>query len=98
MNRQHALLIFGAAWVSAALLTWVLYATTQTPRVEKSVAVVAAARDMPAGTLLRKGDLTMVHMRQGDAPKSAILDEKLALDRPLLFPVAANEPLTASQV
>jgi pilus assembly protein CpaB len=98
MNRQHALLIFGAAWISAALLTWLLYATTQTPHMEKTVAVVAAARDMPAGTLLRKGDLMVVHMRQGDAPRTAILDEKLALDRPLLFPVTANEPLTSSRI
>src|SRR4029077_15295944 len=31
-------------------------------------------------------------------PKLAILDEKQALDRPVLFPISANEPITLSKV
>jgi pilus assembly protein CpaB len=98
MDRQKVLLIFAGAWVSAALLTWFLYASTKAPKVEKTVAVQAAARDMPAGTRLRKGDLKTVSVTEKDAPKSAILDEKLAIDRPLLFPVSANEALTSSKI
>ena len=48
MDRRKILLIFAAAWVSAALLTWFLYASTKTPRVEKTIAILAAARDMAA--------------------------------------------------
>ena len=98
MNRGKAILIFGIAWLSAGLLTWFLYATTKTPHVEKSVAILAAAHDMPGGTLLRKGDLTWVHVRDGEAPLGAMHDEKLALDHPLLLPVTANQPLTRSVV
>ncbi len=98
MDRQKILLIFAGAWVSAALLTWFLYASTKAPKVEKTVAIQAAARDMPAGTRLRKGDLRTVHVAEKDAPRTAIADEKLALDRPLLFPVSANEPLTSSKI
>ena len=98
MDRSKMFLIFGAAWISAAMLTWFLYATTKTPRVEKTVAVQAAAHDMPAGTRLRKADLKTVRLPERDLPKTAILDEKLAIDRPLLFPVSANEPLTSSKV
>ena len=98
MDRQKVLLILAAAWISAAALTWFLYASTKAPRVEKTVAIWAAARDMAAGTLLRKGDLKTVHLQEKDAPKTAILDERLALDRPLLFPVSANEPITTSKV
>ncbi len=81
MDRQKVLLIFGAAWFSAALLTWFLYASTKAPRVEKTVAIQAAARDMPAGTLLRKEDLKAVRVGEKDVPKAAILDAKLG-DQP----------------
>src|SRR5712691_10206267 len=98
MDRQKVLLIFTGAWVSAGLLTWFLYASTKAPKVEKTVAIQAAARDMPAGTRLRKGDLKTVHVPERDMPKTALLDDKLAIDRPLLFPVSANEPLTSSKI
>jgi pilus assembly protein CpaB len=98
MDRRKILLIFAGAWVSAALLTWFLYASTKMPRIEKTVAILAAARDMPAGTRLHKGDLKMIHVPEKDVPKLAILDEKQALDRPVLFPVSGNEPITLSKV
>ncbi len=98
MERRTVVLILAAAWVSAAALTWFLYLSTKAPRVEKTVAVWAAAHDMPAGTLLRKGDLKTVRFPEPDVPSQAILDETLALDRPLLYPVSANEPVMASKV
>jgi pilus assembly protein CpaB len=98
MDRKHLLLIFGAAWVSAALLIWFLYATTQAPRTEKTVAVVAAARDLPAGTLLRNGDLKTIALRANDVPRTAIFNVKSALNRPLLLPVNAGELITLTKV
>jgi pilus assembly protein CpaB len=98
MDRKQLLLIFGAAWVSAALLVWFLYATTKAPRVEKTVSVVAAARDMPAGTLLRKGDIKTLALRENEVPRVAILNEKMALNRPLLLPVSAGELITLPKV
>ena len=98
MDRSKVLLIFAGAWLSAALLTWFLYASTKAPRVEKTTAIQAAAHDMQAGTKLRKADLKTVRVPEKDAPKFAILDERLALDRPLLFPVGANEPITSSKI
>ncbi len=91
-------LIFAGAWISAALLTWFLYATTKAPRSEKMVAITAAARDMPAGTRLQKADLKTVRVPEKDVPKAAILDQKMAIDRPLLFPVGANEAIISSKV
>ncbi len=32
MDRNRILLLFGAAWVSAALLTWFLYSATAKPK------------------------------------------------------------------
>jgi pilus assembly protein CpaB len=98
MDRRKLLLIFAAAWVSAALLTWLLYASTKGPHLESTVTVEAAARDMPAGTLLRKADLKTVTLRENEVPKTALRDQGLALNHPLLFPVTANEPLTAAKI
>ena len=93
MDRQKLVLIFAAAWVSAALLVWFLYASTKGPHIESTVTVQAAARDMPAGTLLRRADLKTVTLLEKEVPKTAIRDQNLAINRPLLFPVTANEPL-----
>jgi pilus assembly protein CpaB len=98
MDRTKLLAIFAAAWVSAALLTWFLYTSIKTPRVEKTIAIEAASHDMPAGTRLRKEDLKTVRMTEKDAPKMAVGDEKLALERTLLFPMTANEPVTLSKI
>src|SRR5438876_9736781 len=57
MDRQKKLLLFGAAWISALLLTWLFYAKTVAPQREKMVRAVVATHDMPLGTLLRPTDL-----------------------------------------
>jgi pilus assembly protein CpaB len=98
MDRQRILLIFGAAWVSAALLTWFLWAQTKAPKTEKTLPCVAAAHDMPAGTRLQKTDIRLVHIPERALPRTAVLDEASALDRVLLFPVNANEVLTNSRL
>jgi pilus assembly protein CpaB len=98
VDRQKIILIFIAAWISAALLTWFLYATTKAPHSEKMVGITAAARDMPAGTRLRQTDLKTVRVPEKDVPKAAILDQKVAIDRPLLFPVGANEAIISNKV
>jgi pilus assembly protein CpaB len=98
MDRRKILMIFGGAWLAALVLTWFLYSATKAPRAEKTVAIQAAAHDMQSGTRLQKGDLKTIRVREADVPKSAITDEKQALDRPLLFPVGANEALTTYKI
>ena len=98
MDRQKKLLIFGACWVSAALLTWFVYATTVAPKAEKQVRVVVAAHDLPLGALLRPGDLKLVNYPERDAPKGVVLKVADASGRVVLFPLLANEPLLASKL
>jgi pilus assembly protein CpaB len=98
VDRKKILIIFVGAWLSAAVLTWFLYASTRAPKAEKTVSIMAAARDMPAGTRLQKGDVKKIRVLEADAPKSAVADEKQLLDRALLFPVTANEPITPTKV
>jgi pilus assembly protein CpaB len=98
MDRQKMLLIFVGAWISAGLLVWILYSSTKAPKVEKTVSIQAAARDMSAGTLLRKADLKVIRVPEADLPKMAIRDAAQALDHPLLYPVNANEPITLYRI
>ncbi len=98
MDRKKALIIFAGAWVSAALLTWFLWASTKAPKTEKSIACVAVTRDLPAGTRLKKSDIRLIHVPEKTLPKTAVLDEASALDRVLLFPVNTNETLTNAKL
>ncbi len=93
MDRQKKILIIGGAWVSAALLTWFLYAKTIAPQSEKHVRVVVAARDMPLGTLLKASDLRIVNYPERDVPKGVVFEAKDAVNRVLLFPLNSNEPV-----
>lgn len=98
MDRQRALLIFGAALAAATLLSWFLYANTVAPKIEKQVRVIVAAHDMPLGTMLRAADIKALNYPENGVPKNAVLESKAALNHVLLFPVTANEPLLISHI
>jgi pilus assembly protein CpaB len=98
MDRQKKLLIIAAAWISAGLLSWFLYAKTVAPQQEKQVRVVVAAHDMPLGTLLRQADLKVVNYPERDIPKGVVFQTKDAVNRVVLFPMNSNEPLLISKL
>lgn len=98
MDRQKKILIIAAAWISAGLLSWFVWAKTVAPQQVRTVRVVVAARDMPLGTLLRTGDLRMVNYPERDVPKGVVFDGKDAVNRVLLFPMSGNEPVTISKL
>ncbi len=98
MDRQKLLMIFGGAWVSAALLTWLLYSATTSTKQTKLVKVQAAARDLSAGTKLRRGDLRVVEVPEKEQPRGVFADEKVLLEKTLLFPVSMNEPMTQNKL
>jgi pilus assembly protein CpaB len=98
MDRNKLLMIFGGAWLSAALLTWLLYSATSSASQTKTVKVYGAARDLSAGSKLRKGDLKVVTVPANSQPRGVFTDEKALLDRTLLFPVGLNEPVTMNRL
>jgi len=98
MDRKKVLLIFGGAWLSASILTWLLWAATKAPKSEKTTQVVAATHDLPAGTRLKKSDLKRIKVIDGDLPKNIITEERFAIDHAVLLPVSANEPLTTGKL
>lgn len=98
MDRQKIVLVFGIALISAAALTWFLYANTVVPRKENTNVVAVAARDLQAGTLLRMVDLRFVKVKVADVPTGAVFASKEAVGHVLLYPASKNEPLTLSKL
>jgi Flp pilus assembly protein CpaB len=98
MDRQKQFLLFGAAWVSAALLAWFLYAHAIAPREEKKAGVVVATRDMPLGTLLRQSDVKMVRYPEQDVPKGVLFQASDAWNKVLMVPMNRNEPVLQSKL
>ena len=98
MDRRKLLTVFGIAWLSAALLTWILYANTVKSRPQDRKPVIVAARDLPLGVTLKKGDLKEVKLLDQDIPRYAIFTEAQALRRVTLYPMSANEPFTATKL
>lgn len=98
MDRRRAVTIFGIAWLSAMALTWFLWAQIRGQGREKFVRVVAAAKDMPAGTRLKRADLKGLNILQKEVPKGVILQERDAEDHVLLYPVNANEVLNSTRL
>lgn len=98
MDRNRILVLFGIAWISAALLTWFLYTHTVTPQKEVRTSIQAAAHDLSAGQVIIKTDLKTVSVLPKDFPKGAIVAPKDALNHAVLTPMSANEPLVASKL
>jgi pilus assembly protein CpaB len=98
LDRQKILMIFGGALLCAFLMSWFVYAKTQGPKQETMIKVVAASRDMGAGTRLKPGDLKLVNVPENDQPKNAMTDPKIAVDRVLLFPTTTGELLVSNKL
>ena len=98
MDRSKLLTIFGVAWLSAGLLTWLLYAKTKAPKVEKTVKILAATRDLASGTKLAKEDLKLVAVVDKDLPRSALTSPGDAIGRAVIYPVGAGELVTSSRL
>jgi pilus assembly protein CpaB len=91
MDRRKKFLLFGAAWVSALLLTWFYYSNAVAPKQEKTLRMVVATRDMPMGTLLKKSDLKLVNYPEKDVPKGSVFQVANAENRVLMVPLNTNE-------
>ncbi|MBI3210108.1 MAG: Flp pilus assembly protein CpaB, partial [Candidatus Solibacter usitatus] len=98
LDRQKIFLIFGVALVMALLMSLFVYNRAVAPKTEKMVNVVAAARDMAAGTRLKKPDLKLVAIAAKNAPRNALADMNVGIDRILMFPVNLNEPIIVNKI
>jgi pilus assembly protein CpaB len=96
MDRQKILILFGVAWLSAAGLTWFVWATTKAPKLEARTMVYAPVRDLPVGAVVHKSDLKQISVLSRELPKGALTDERQVVDRVVLYPFSANQPLIDS--
>lgn len=85
----------------AALCTFVavlaLVSVLAPPR-PPGVAVVAAARDLPAGTILADGDLVAVELPPDAAPDGAVASASEVVGRTLGAPLTRRSPVTSASV
>jgi pilus assembly protein CpaB len=98
MDRHRTILILAAAWISAGLLSWFVYATAVAPRTEPQKPVVVAARDMALGTRLTAMDVRLASLPERGVPKGAVTAVKEATGRVLLAAVSANEPILGNRL
>ncbi|HEU5350760.1 MAG TPA: Flp pilus assembly protein CpaB [Terracidiphilus sp.] len=100
MNRR-LLIILLSAFVVAAVCTFVVVrmvgARMSAAKPVASTSLVAAAKDIPLGTVLSAADLTKIQI-VGQAPQGAILDPKNAIGRGVISPIYSGEPILNSRL
>jgi pilus assembly protein CpaB len=98
MDRQRIMILFGAAAVMAALLSWFLYAKTVVPQQERRTTILAATHDLAVGQMVKKTDIKKIALLPRDLPKGSIAAEKDVLNHVALYPIAANAPYIGSNL
>ena len=83
-----AALVFMATWIALASLK----ATPDT------VTILAASRDLPAGTILAEGDIKGVTFPRDALSGAEVNSQQQALGRTLLTPMRAHEPMTTTRL
>lgn len=101
MNRR-LLIILLVAFVIAAFSTFIVVRLVGTRlaaagRPQSSTRLVAAAKDIPLGTVLAPADLTSISV-VGTAPQGAITDPKNAIGRGVVSPIYTGEPILDSRL
>ncbi len=98
MNRNRVILFFGAAWLAAGLLSWMIFRRATAPSARDTVQVVAAARELPVGRRLAAADLKLAEIARKDLPVGHIANTSDVLARAVLLPLSANELILESKL
>ncbi len=96
IGRVPRLLLAGSCVLLA--LTSALGAKPSTARVPRAVGVVVARRDLPAGRLLVRHDLTLARWPAALRPAGTRGDPALLVGRRLAGPIAAREAVTTQRL
>ena len=100
MNRRLLtilLVAFAIAGICAFLVYRVVAVRINSAKPVSTVTVVAAAKDIPLGTVLQASDLSTMTIA-GSTPKGAILKPEQALNRGAITQIAQGEPILESQL
>ncbi len=91
LRRALAALLVGA-------MVLLLFDVFKPPAALHGSAVLVAARDLPAGSRLRAGDLTLSRWSESSRPRSGYGDMHAALGRRLSSPLTAGEAITSTRI
>lgn len=98
MTRQRVWIVFGIAWLAAALLSWVVYSRATAPASGDIVKIVAAAHELQVGRRLAAEDLKLVDVPRKNLPAGYLSKVTDALDRAVLFSLGVNELVLESKL
>lgn len=98
MNRR-LLNVLLVAFVIAAASSYLAYKiiARRVPGKPATTTIVAAARDIPLGSVLKSTDLSQIEVA-GTVPKGAILDPKTLVGRGVISNLYAGEPILESRL
>jgi pilus assembly protein CpaB len=77
----------------AAGVTFLLFRRIRSSAQGKTIQVVAAARDLSSGMTLAEKDLTLIDWHNDVPPTGSVSNIHDIIGRPLIYPVAAREPI-----
>jgi pilus assembly protein CpaB len=99
MNLQRVLIAFMMAAALAAGVTFLLFRRIRNSAQQgKTVRVVAAANNLSAGMTLGEKDVTLIDWHGDMPPTGSFLKAADVIGRPLIYPVAAQEPILPSHL
>ncbi len=99
MNKRFLGVVAFAVVISlaASVVVYRILASRLSSNTVPSVAVVVAARDVPAGSLLKEEDVKLATWK-GDVPKQAITDIKQAMDRGIVIALRDGDLVMENQL
>lgn len=101
MHRKRLLMIGTLALAIAALVSVAVYRvlkTTLGAAQQADTVVVAAATDLPVGSLLQEKDLRLKRVNSADLPEGTFRATSEAVGRGVLVPIARNEMVLANKL
>jgi pilus assembly protein CpaB len=102
MNRNRLLIIgvvaLGLAGIVSLLIYRFLRVATSTGPATTMTTVVAAATDLPLGTLLQESDLRLVKMPEADLPPGTYHNTVEVVGRGVVLPITKSELILSSKL
>lgn len=103
MNKSARILFLVVTLVVASIVSYVVYqrmasqpAVSKTESTQKLVEIAVVTRDLSRGTLITAQDLRMAPYLEETVPKGHFIDLNKGVDRVVLQPIQATEPLLES--
>src|SRR6266700_3659795 len=85
---------FGVAAILAGGITFLFYRRLSANQQQrKAIQIVVAATDLPSGTTLSAKDVALLDWFSDSLPSGAFTKTDAVIGHPLLYPLAAKEPI-----